>query len=106
MNNLCNSQKHAILAPTTVGNLQVRVGGAIVGLQHRWVPEKNHIEIIGADGANLNYADEIAFSVAFANVDSYLRDSEPVAVLRTMCREVQRVLMATEAECRRLGFVA
>lgn len=47
----------------------------------------------------------VAFTVAFDDVDEVIRGQNPVGVLRTMTGEVERILVATERECRRIGLI-
>jgi hypothetical protein len=66
--------------------------------------EKNEI-IFGrvGPGGIFKYDMEFAFLVTLGELD-ILAHNQAVAVLREMAGEVGRILLATEAECRRLGF--
>jgi hypothetical protein len=104
LNALCNTKKHAILAPATFDPLgvQIHIGAATIGIGHKWIPENYEIEILGAGGADFSQADGLSFRIVFDHVESWIRHSEPLAILDTMSREVERVLMTIEAECRRI----
>lgn len=104
LNALCNTKKHAILAPATFDPLgvQIHIGGAIIGIGHKWIPENYEIEILGAGGADFSEADNFSFGIVFDHADSWIRNSEPLAILGRMGSEVERVLMTIEAESIRL----
>ncbi len=70
-----------------------------------WDSEKN--EIIFArvkEGGKIKYDLVFSFLVALGDID-FITRHQAVAVLRAMAGEVERILRATEAECRRLGFI-
>jgi len=54
-------------------------------------------------GSNFRLDADIAFDLAIDAVD-VLEDQQAIHVLNAMCKKVQRILLDTEAECRRLGF--
>jgi hypothetical protein len=113
LNELCNAPKHKMIYPIGIGGVGLGLGGNfVVGaggilILNTWDSDKN--EIIYAsfpDGAiqgNPNF--HLAFSVALDEVDEIIRGQHPVKVLRSMTGEVERVLMATERECRRIGLI-
>jgi hypothetical protein len=109
LNKLANTKKHAMLIPVQLGGsggFAVDLDGVIISFNYRWNAEEREIEILG-QGANLDLSDQknFAFDITFDHVEHFNRGSEAVALLSGMASEVQRVLMATEAECRRLGFI-
>jgi hypothetical protein len=70
-----------------------------------WDSEKNEIVFARVHpGGELNYNVHFAFKVAFGEID-LVGHHQVVAVLRIMSSEVKSILVATEAECRRLGFI-
>jgi hypothetical protein len=112
LNELANGPKHKLLSPIAIGgsgmfvkSLTV-VGGPMVIPFPRWDSDKNEIEFLrtGA-GADVQYNINIAFSVALDNVEEVIRGQHPVTALSTMGGEVDRILAATEAECRRIGLL-
>jgi hypothetical protein len=70
-----------------------------------WDSGKNEIVFARVPpGGELNYNVHFAFKVALGEIDLVARH-QVVAVLRTMATVVKSILVATEAECRRLGFI-
>ena len=114
MNELCNVPKHKTLYPIMIGGAGVGLGGNFSigegGLQigpQRWDSEKNELEFArfpdGAIQGNPNF--NVAFTVALDDVDEVIRGQHPIQMLRAMTGEVERVLVATERECRRIGLI-
>ena len=69
--------------------------------------KKNEIVMMrAAPDAKLQYDANVAFTVTFNDELDIVRGHEPVVLLRAMAAEVERILVATEAECRRIGIVA
>jgi hypothetical protein len=116
MNELCNTPKHKMLYPIgmaggtttfTPGTL-ILTGGTFELFAPRWDREKN--EVIFARFSPENRAQiqsdfNVTFTVALDDVDEIIRGQHPVGVLRAMAGEVERVLMGTEAECRRIQLI-
>jgi hypothetical protein len=114
LNELCNAPKHKMLYPVAIGGGAVGLGGSFSvgagGLQISapvWDSDKNEMEFArfpdGAIQGNPNF--NVAFTVALDEVDEVIRGENPIQVLRAMVGEVERVLVATERECRRIGLV-
>ncbi|MGA7384385.1 MAG: hypothetical protein WBW81_06755 [Methylocella sp.] len=108
LNKLRNAT-HTILVP-------IGTGGGGVTIHHLsgsnfeipvpiWNSEKNEMIVARAfpDG-RLNYNFDITIFIAFGDVD-FTKDPISIACFFPMIAEVKRVLSATEAECRRLGFI-
>jgi hypothetical protein len=112
LNTLCNTQKHAHLIPFRGEDLTLVTQGVVWTLKHRWDPEKYEIEIVspieplGFMKLQAKGAAKLAFEVTFSHPEAVLGGSKPLALLHGMAREVERVLMATEGECRRIGLVS
>jgi hypothetical protein len=74
-----------------------------------WNPEKSEITLFGGGGgfatAKADIAANVTITVAIDAIDA-VRGQPAVSVLDTMRSIVERILMATEAECRRLGFIS
>jgi hypothetical protein len=73
-----------------------------------WDPAKREITlfILGGAGYTASKSDvatNVAINVAIEGIET-LGGKSAVSVLDAARNEVERVLMATEAECRRLGF--
>jgi hypothetical protein len=114
MNELCNAPKHKMLYPIVIGGAGLGLGGNFMvgsgGLQmgpQRWDSEKNEMEFArfpdGAIHGNPNF--NVAFTIALDDVDEVIRGQHPVKALRAMTGEVERILVASERECRRIGLV-
>jgi hypothetical protein len=108
MNELCNVPKHKMLYPISIGG-GVGVGGnAIVNtmlLGGGWNSEKDELIYarIPAGGVQGQLNFNLTFSVAFDQVDEVIRGQNPIKALRAMTGEVERVLVVTERECRRIA---
>jgi hypothetical protein len=114
LNKLCNAKKHCSLVPL-IANPSVFFGGRLIG--DGWISEttspghigwdadKHEIELmrIYPPALKAEITSNMAIEVALDGVDT-LTGKPIVRALDTMASEVERVLVATEAECRRLGF--
>jgi hypothetical protein len=71
----------------------------------RWDSEKNEITlVIVGRGSDLKYDIELAFFVAFGQVEGLA--GEPVLdTLDDAASEVERIILAIEAESRRIGLI-
>jgi len=114
MNELCNAPKHKLLYPIAVGSSVGLGGNFTIGspgmtIHPRWDSE-NHQMIIASvpDPSQIKGQPQfnVAFTIAFDDVDEVIRGQNPITVLRAMTGEVERVLLATERECRRIGLVS
>jgi hypothetical protein len=108
LNKLSNTNKHRLLAPFCVvsGGFNIQSGSGPVTILHppHWDGVKNEITFAHSPvGHEFNYNIQLAVAVAFAEVET-VRDKPAVSVLNDIARIVESILMATEAECRRLGF--
>jgi hypothetical protein len=110
LNRLCNHGKHKLLVPVGMATMEIsQSGSATRGLRipiPRWDSEKNEIVLLSTDaGEHLNYQCQIKFFIAFGEI-------EPVAgkpadrVLQIMAEEVERIVLATETEARKIGLIA
>jgi hypothetical protein len=109
LNMLCNAQKHAELVPFRTDELlgvRFVMGGAGLVLKHHWDAENFEIEILDIPpGGDLGHPGTFAFDITFDHSEPGLGNSEPLGLLTGMAQEVERVLIATEAECRKLGLI-
>jgi hypothetical protein len=114
LNKLANSKKHVSLVPVQLGaawaggKMTLRDPGeprtARVALE--WDRDKNELAMVrGPLDLEIRLNATLAFSILFDPAHEVIGGQHPVAALRTMAREVERILMATEAECRRIGLI-
>ena len=114
LNELCNAPKHKTLYPVVIGSGGASLGGNFaigsggIRLQSpAWDSEKNEVEFVrfpdGAIQGNPNF--NFALTVAFDEVDEVIRSQNPIGALRAMTGEVERILVATERECRRIQLI-
>jgi hypothetical protein len=111
LNELCNAPKHKILVPVELsgGTITVSDGSfqGPVAATWDWDREKNEITYMKTRvGEASTYNLDFALGIAFDNVIQVIDRKSPVAVLRAMAGEVERVLMAAEVECLRIGLIA
>jgi hypothetical protein len=115
LNELCNAPKHKMIYPLAIGggglglggNFVVGGGGIRLNPSRGWDREINEITFAtfpdGAIQGNPNF--HIAFTVAFDEVDEVIRGQNPINALRAMTGEVERILVAAQRECRRIGLI-
>jgi hypothetical protein len=109
LNKLANA-KHTTLLPVTAEidamlNINIWIHGDVELV--RPVFDRAKREIVFArvrPGGQLKYDLTFAFFVALGEID-FIARHQAVAVLRAMSGEVARILKATEATCRNLGFL-
>lgn len=110
LNKLCNANKHRLLMPVSVASAGMTIrrgvasGNVKLGLS-RFDRNKNHIVIaeVGPDG-HLEYDGDFTFYVSFDDFNG-VTGGPAVGMLDAIASEVDRVLRATEAECRRIGLI-
>lgn len=119
LNKLSNTRKHEIIVPIvgSSGPFSIKIGGGhgtkfmgrgpfSIGGTH-WNSAKNELEYMRVGrGGEIDTDADFSFSlfVAFGKVD-VIQGQPAVGVLRAMAGEVERILMALEAEARRIGLV-
>jgi hypothetical protein len=111
LNKLCNTNKHASICPVAVlsGGVHFNqghfTGGGPSISAHFWNRTKNEMELFRVrPGTTYNVNFQFSAFVAFRDVEFV--DGAPVlAVLNEFVRIVEGVVMALEAETRRLGLV-
>lgn len=113
MNELCNVPKHQMLYPVAIGSgtsyistVSPLIHGPWAVKRPIWDRETHEIKLarIGPQGQFEEYLNT-SFAIVLDDVDDVIRGQQPVSVLNAMAGEVERVLMATEAECRRIGLI-
>ena len=118
LNKLCNAKKHRALIPLEISeptiNFQASVPeGTKIGYSvdadgtvRGWNPDKREMTLVTVQaGLNPHITGRIDFEIAIEGIQALSR-LPATKVLKDMSGIVQSVLMATEAECRRLGFIA
>jgi hypothetical protein len=112
LNQVANGTKHRLLIPIgmATGRTSIKHFHAAELSQFRsdpqWDTEKDEIifAVIGPD-THVEYDMQLTFFVAFGPVE-VIRRQPAIAVLNAMASEVERVILAAEAETRRLGFIS
>ena len=109
LNKLCNSNKHRLLMPvgTLAPNMRIAHGVLSGGeiLMPLWNREKNQIEFARIfPGGAFKYDAQISFFIGFDELNG-VKSAPVVGVLDMIASEVQRIIGATEAECRRIGLL-
>jgi hypothetical protein len=114
LNKLCNTKKHCSLVPLGIERTMIlyrtaTIGNSVEGLSlandsRRWNSEKNEITLFKAPPGMTPKVDaEVTFNIAIDGIDT-IAGEQVAHVLHSMSGIVERILLATEAECRRLGF--
>ncbi len=111
LKDLSNADKHTLLTP--VGTGMVRIGSKLkatgfvkMPLKPSWDRTKNEIVVFttGPSAANLKYDFKFSLFVSFEDVE-IVRGKDAIEVLDALVGVVERVLLAIEAEARRIGIV-
>lgn len=110
LNKLCGANKHRLLMPFGTLVPQMSIAKAVLRnadlLVPRWDSEKNQIEIAKVrPGGEFKYDVKISFFIGFDEFNG-VKPAPAVGMLNAVAGEVQRVLVATEAECRRLNLIS
>ena len=115
LNELVNMPKHMTLFPIGFGGgattwripeRTVLYGGVFELHPPKWDRLNNELVFARIDSKtefNANF--DVTFTVAFDEVDEVLRGHDPVAVIRTMAREVEQVLNLSETMCKAIGLI-
>jgi hypothetical protein len=116
LNKLCNTKKHCALVPLNINQASAFYTSDIIGAGWSmqtvspnstglgWDPTKNEITLaITPPGVQPRITVDVAFSVAIGGIDT-IGGTPARTVLANMSRIVETILLATEAECRRLAF--
>ena len=116
LNRLCNTSKHRLLTPVGIasGGISVKhmtlssgpTGSGVAIPAPVWDGEKNEMVFarVGV-GSKLDYNLNFRFFVAFGDVEP-VRGEPAVPILSTTATEIERIVLAIEAETRRLGLVS
>jgi hypothetical protein len=117
LNKLCNTKKHCILVPLgilrAIATFSARVpddtqiGRYIdqTGIVRGWDSEKREMTLVSVSpGLDPHISGNFSFDIALDGIDG-LRDIPAFDLVGAMSGIVQSVLLATEAECRRLNWI-
>jgi hypothetical protein len=111
LNEICNTDKHKIAIPFGTGAYPIGVsargtgGYMCIPTPHIWDSAKNEMTLITlGPGVKFDYEFDFRFFVAFGEI-KLVAGKPVVSVLNAVGSIVQGVLVAIEAESRRLGFV-
>jgi hypothetical protein len=114
LNRFRNINIHRVLVPvgTASGGIQARAGVLQAGpnssvgiLTPRWDGEKD--EMIFArvgPGSNIQYDFKFAFFVAFGDIE-IIGGQPAIPVLEKMAAEVEKIILSTETESKRIGLI-
>jgi hypothetical protein len=110
LNYLAGIQKHALLVPVWFGGTTVRiqVGGIVppFAITRMDTASKNEIVIFRSTEFPKPHPNiEITYNIIIDHPEKIIQGQPPVPLLNAIRSEVERVLVTTEAECRRLGFI-
>jgi hypothetical protein len=117
LNKVCNTKKHCALVPLQIDRALATFSAAIpdeawagntideTGTVRGWDAEKREMTLVTVpSGMDPRISGNFFFSMAIDGIDT-LSGQHAVHVIEEMCSLVERVLLATEAECRSLGLV-
>lgn len=108
LNKLCNINKHRLLVGFATTSNAVHIAyaqGPISIFAPQWDSRKNEIIFARTPrDAQPNYNINVETNITFGEVD-ILRGAPAGAVIREMASEIESVVLAIEAETRRLGLI-
>jgi hypothetical protein len=117
LNKLCNAKKHCALIPLRISNASANFravipeGGQVgawvdsSGTFRGWDPEKHEMTLAAVPrGTDPQIRSSFSFLVMIDGIEA-LRSQPALGLVDQMRSVVQGVLMATEAECRRLRLI-
>ena len=108
INYMANIKKHAVLIPVGFGRAALWESdpGCDTTIHGVWNSKTNEIVLRTTRDANFEAKRNFTYSIVIHDAEEIIDGESPVMLLDAMSGEVNRVLMATEAECRRIGFIA
>jgi hypothetical protein len=110
LNKLCNANKHRLLIPVGVASAgmelkQLEGRGPFQIPSPVWDRDKNQIVIATVEpGGSLKFDVNLSFFVAFDDFNG-VTGGPAVGILDLIASEVDRVLRASEAQCRTIGLI-
>lgn len=110
LNKLSNTNKHRIVSPVAMRSGSATVNAEVNGINLRvpttfkWSRKNNDLEIARYTGkGSIKYDFELTVFIAFNDPEPATRDSAE-AIMDALARKVDCILMAVEAESRRIGL--
>lgn len=108
LNQLANTNKHAIVRPvaTLVGGVRLvgpgsSIGGVAIGVTP-WDSAKNELEFARSNpGGTFEMNVQVSSHIAICDIE-FIGGKPAIAVLNDMASIVESIIMAIEAECRRI----
>jgi hypothetical protein len=107
LNYIANTKKHALLIPHNFGKATLRLPGApYYGMRNLgFNADKNEVVLFLTDSKHQAQA-EFTYSVVIRDPEEVIQGKHPITLLNAMSGVVERVLLGTEAECRRIGLIS
>jgi len=112
LNELVNTNKHKLLIPVAMTSTRIQIpdamnANAFASNVGTYDASKNEMTLlkVAVGGQHLKYNMEITPTIAIDHTEDIIRGQHPITLLDAMANEIERVGMATEAECRRLGLL-
>jgi hypothetical protein len=111
LNKLCNTNKHGILRPLPMAATDVTAEGTSQGkafrlwLNPQWDSFKNEMILVTAlVNAKFTMNFDYSFFIGFSDIE-FINGKPVVTTLDKFASEVNRIVMAIEAESKRIGLV-
>jgi len=109
LNYIANTKKHALLIPHTFGEATLRLPGepfygTRVLRSTSFNADKNEIVLFLTEPQHQAQA-EFTYSIVISDPEEVVQGKDPIALLNAMRSVVQRIVLGTEAECRRIGLI-
>ncbi len=109
LNEIANAKKHLALIPLHIGGARADFSARVPentligrGKESGWDSAKKEITLLTVSaGLDPHISGRFTFDIAIQGI-KVLRGQPAVGVLQTMSQKVESILVATEAECRRL----
>jgi hypothetical protein len=116
LNKLCNTKKHCRLVPIGIERALVFFTSDVIGAGWSsntvsptstglgWNAEKGEVTLqVTPPGVTPKITADVSFNIAIDGIETIVGE-QAAHVLHAMSGIVERILLATEAECRSLGF--
>lgn len=107
LNYIANTKKHALLIPHNFGHATLRLpGAAYYGMRALgYLADNNEVVLFLTDSKHQAQA-ELTYSIVIRDPEEVIKGKHPVTLLNAISSVVERVLLDTEAECRRIGLIS
>jgi hypothetical protein len=111
LNYIANIKKHAILIPAGFGAALVSVPMQLGSPEFEFAREPfnadgNEIELLRSQHANFGAQIQFTYTVVIRHSEEIINGQSPITLLDAISAEVRRVLVNTEAECRRIRLTS